>query len=96
MVAVEVAVLAEDGRSVQLDVLCVNAADQSLTILDVVEQTLGHEWVLVQVHQVGRLHHTHATGSTLVTAADDAADHATDSRTILPLINTHFVGLFIV
>jgi len=51
----EVAVLIEDGSAVQLDVLGVQTTDQRLTILDVVEQTLRHEWVFIEVYQVRRL-----------------------------------------
>jgi len=55
LIAGEVAVLVEDGSTIQLNVLCVKTADQRSTILDVVEQTLGHEWVFVEVHQVSSL-----------------------------------------
>jgi len=57
--ASEVAVLVEDGSAVQLDVLRVETTDQCLTILDVVEQTLGHEWVFIEIHQVRRLTRHH-------------------------------------
>jgi len=57
--ASEVAVLVEDGSAVQLDVLRVETTDQRLTILDVIEQTLGHEWVFIKIHQVRRLARHH-------------------------------------
>ena len=68
----EDAVLVEDVGSAQLDVLYGHcsagataagdggrSANTRQSVLDVVQQALGHEWVLVQVHQVSRLHQTH-------------------------------------
>jgi len=52
--------LVEYGGAVQLDVLCVQTADQRSTFLDVVEQTLGHERVFVEVHQVRGLSSHHS------------------------------------
>ena len=70
----EDAVLVEYVGSAQLDVLYGHcsagataaaagggggSANTRQSVLDVVQQALGHEWVLVQVHQVSRLHQTH-------------------------------------
>jgi len=58
VLVVEDAVFVEYVRATQLDVLChcaVRAPDTSQTFLDVVHQTLGHQRIFVQVHQVRRL-----------------------------------------
>ena len=56
----KVAMLVEYRGAVQLDVLCVETTNQRLTFLNVVEQTLGHKRVFVEVHQVSGLasHHS--------------------------------------
>ena len=51
----EVAVLVENGRSIQLNVLRVETTDQRLTILDVVKQTLRHKWIFIEIDQMSSL-----------------------------------------
>jgi len=56
---VEDAMFVEYVTSAELNVLrdghVVRTSNTSKTVLDVVDQTLGHQRVLVQVHQVRRL-----------------------------------------
>ena len=77
MSAGEEAVLVENGCAVELDVLRVETSDQRATVLDVVQQALGHERVLVQIHQLSTLH-----TDTLVTLSSQHTRHDT-------LVTTH-------
>lgn len=58
LVILEDAVLAENVRAAELNVLGyvgLGAAEAGQAHLEIVDEALGHEGVLVQVHQVGRL-----------------------------------------
>jgi len=71
VVVVEEAVLVEYVRSTELNVLrhghVVRATNARQSVLDVVDETFGHERVFVQIHQMRRLQRTHARTHTQVT-----------------------------
>jgi len=54
-VVVEVAMFVEYVGAVELYVLAVSATNHRPSVFDVIQETLGHEWIFVQVHQVRRL-----------------------------------------